>query len=527
MDAPPPLAHREPRSQRQHVRVTLPLTVEIDGRGYHALDWSLGGFRLAGADAGWREGKQAAARLVFPFHGFEVAVGVGCALAFADAAQGVSGWRFTDVDAPGQAVLRHLFHAAVAGRVVEADSLLAAARDHRPPEPSPGHRRGWGARLRRTAGYGVLLVLGLVLAGAVGVSAYGRFFTVEARHAAVSAPIVTLRAHADGRLEGRALAAGAAVEPGAALFAVANDRLASRIRITRAEIARSEAALAALERERTSLAGFFDTYADLAVADMRKAEAERDAARVVLDAAEREVARAEWLNAEGHLADQRLDELRARHAAAIGAARQAEAALAQARANRRLASGGFYFTGSRIEGGRPDELATRVTLAEQDLAVLRTTLAALEDERRGLTQRSPCRCIVDAVEVAPPEWVEAGEAVYRLRRTEPELLLVEAKVAHEEAKRLRPGDAVVLRFADEDGTRAGRVDSIRHGPSRKRRAGLPDGLAEAPDLATVLVRSDRPGLAAAVGLPVAARFPLRPRLVLARWLGGDQSSERK
>lgn len=519
---PPTTASREARGKRQHIRVSMPLTVELDGRSYAARDWSLGGFRIAGGHHPWRVGDRVTARLVFPFHGFALSLRAGCTATYVDAAAGMSGWRFSDVGEAELALLRHLFQAHVAGRVVEADGLLAAVRDHDPPPPPAGAAKaGLVARLRRAVGYAALLALGAGLAGAVALSAYGRFFTVEARHAAVSAPTVTVRAPADGRIEGNALAPGDPVARGARLFSVVNDDLRSRIRVTRAEIAKAEARLAALTRQRKHLAGFFDSYTDLARAELSKASAAHEAAVVALGAVERELARAERLHAEGHVSEQRLDALRSRQAAALRVVRQAEADLTQARANDRIARDGFYYTGSRVEGGTPEELATRITMAEQDLALLRAKLAALEDEQALLAQHSPCACVVDAVAAAPPEWVEAGAVVYRLRRTDPDALLVEAKISHDEAKRLRIGDDAAVRFADEDAVREGRIASIRHGPGRQPRSGLPEWLTLTPDLATVLVRVERPDLSAAVGLPAQVRFPLRPRLVLADWLGRD------
>ena len=73
----PQIVH-EAEVHRQHVRLRIPIAVEIDGTRYSVDDWSMGGFGVASPITSRRDGERFTSRLIFPFdrEPFDVLPGV-------------------------------------------------------------------------------------------------------------------------------------------------------------------------------------------------------------------------------------------------------------------------------------------------------------------------------------------------------------------------------------------------------------------------------------------------------------------
>ena len=62
----------EPPSQRLQYRVSVPITIEIAGHFYQAVDWSVADFKIANYNGPAQPGELIAARVIIPFQGFDV-----------------------------------------------------------------------------------------------------------------------------------------------------------------------------------------------------------------------------------------------------------------------------------------------------------------------------------------------------------------------------------------------------------------------------------------------------------------------
>ena len=67
----PQIVH-EAEIHRQHVRLRIPIAVEVDGTRFTVDDWSMGGFGVAGPISSRQPGEHFAVRLIFPFEDFEL-----------------------------------------------------------------------------------------------------------------------------------------------------------------------------------------------------------------------------------------------------------------------------------------------------------------------------------------------------------------------------------------------------------------------------------------------------------------------
>lgn len=503
---------REVRSKRLLQRVVAPLRVTVEGQTYGAADWSMGGFGLS-LPRLLEAGARIEVRLGFPVGGAEVAFETFCEVRHVRP-DGRHGFRFVDLTPDQLELLRQMWIAATTGQVVPLDACLTPAD---PPPPMPPEQpaappRSW----RRLLGYGVLLAIGVAVAGGLAVSFHARFLVVAAVQAAVTVPVVRVRAPVEGRMTGPALTAGQAVPAGAPLFDLGGAALASDIDLADAELVRLAGAIEALRRRRQSMQGFFTEYAALAEAGLLRAQADRGRADSALQLAERDLSRWEQLARAGYAAQARLEQAEQRYAQAEQALAAAEAAVSQAEVNLRMAHQGRWFTGSRVEGGDPAKLDDDLRQAEAAHALQSRRLAALLDRRAALVVTSPCDCVVVQALAAPDEWLTAGATAYLLRPRAGEAVLT-VRVVQEKADLLAQGDRAVVRLAGAEATAAAGILEISRAPPVTGRFGLP---ASVPgDLATVTLRLPADVPEPAAGTPAQVLFPIPPRRLLLAWLG--------
>ncbi len=202
------IAH-ETEIHRQHIRLRIPIGIEIDGTRFVTDDWSLGGFGVA-SDIGSRQpGERFPVRLFFPFEDFEIVLHVDCQMVYVDKEIPRFGCKFIGLSKGQLDLFRYLVDAYLSGEIVSAGDVLAiAARENgaelhpRTPIADPfAEEEGLGRRLKRLAGYTLLVLAALGLAGLVAVGVREKFFVVKARDAVIWVPLAELRAPYGGKVE--------------------------------------------------------------------------------------------------------------------------------------------------------------------------------------------------------------------------------------------------------------------------------------------------------------------------------------
>ena len=201
----PQVVH-EAEVHRQHIRLKIPISVEIDGTAFTVDDWSMGGFGIQSEITSRQPGERFAVKLVFPFEDFDVTLRLDCQMVYILEDNTRFGCRFLGLSQGQLALFRYLVDAYLSGEIVSGGDILAVAgRDNSAAIRERGagfnpyaEEDSWGRRLKRIAGYSLLGVVGLGLVVAVGLGVQERFFTVRAETAVIETPVVRLRAPAPG-----------------------------------------------------------------------------------------------------------------------------------------------------------------------------------------------------------------------------------------------------------------------------------------------------------------------------------------
>ncbi len=202
------IAH-ETEIHRQHIRLRIPIGVEIDGTRFTTDDWSLGGFGVGAEITSRQPGERFPVRLFFPFEDFEIVLHVDCQMIYVDRELPRFGCKFIGLSKGQLDLFRYLVDAYLSGEIVSAGDVLAiAARENgaelrvRSPLGDPfAEEEGWGPRLRRMFGYTLLILAALALAGLVAVGVREKFFVVKTDDAVVWVPVSELRAPFGGKVE--------------------------------------------------------------------------------------------------------------------------------------------------------------------------------------------------------------------------------------------------------------------------------------------------------------------------------------
>lgn len=191
---------------RQHVRLRIPIAVEIDGTRYVADDWSLGGFGVQNHIAAHQPGDRFPVRLFFPFEDFEIVLHVDCELVYITAAGDRFGCRFLGLTSGQTELFRYLIEAYLSGEIISAgDVLLAASRRARavlrPLSPDDASEASFTRRFRRWIGHGLLLLATFALLFVIYIGIREKYLVVRSSDAVVWVPMLDLRSPLAGRVE--------------------------------------------------------------------------------------------------------------------------------------------------------------------------------------------------------------------------------------------------------------------------------------------------------------------------------------
>jgi len=202
----PQVVH-EAEVHRQHVRLKIPIQVEIDGVRYQVDDWSMGGFGVESVMTSRQPGEKFSARLFFPFEDFDMSMRFDARMIYADQEHGRFGCAFVSISQDQTALFRYLVDAYLSGEVVSAGDILqvrsrentATARQPQVDDLFP-QEQSLSASARRYGVFAGFAIAGLALLIFVALGIKERYFTIEVSNAFVEAPVVQIRAPIAGRL---------------------------------------------------------------------------------------------------------------------------------------------------------------------------------------------------------------------------------------------------------------------------------------------------------------------------------------
>jgi hypothetical protein len=193
----PQVVH-EAEVHRQHIRLKIPISVEIDGTAFTVDDWSMGGFGIMSEMTSRQPGERFAVKLMFPFEDFDVTLRLDCQMVYILEDNTRFGCRFLGLSQGQLALFRYLVDAYLSGEIVSGGDILAiAGRDNTAASasaapasiPMPRRRPGDGGSSASSA----TARSASPASGSsrpVGLGVQERFFTVRAESAVIHTPIV-------------------------------------------------------------------------------------------------------------------------------------------------------------------------------------------------------------------------------------------------------------------------------------------------------------------------------------------------
>jgi alginate biosynthesis protein Alg44 len=198
----------EAEVHRQHVRLKIPIGVEVDGTRYVVDDWSMGGFGVATPITSRQPGERFPVRLIFPFEDFEVSLRLDCLMVYVDPEAERFGCRFLALSQGQLSLFRYLVDAYLSGEIVTGGTCSAWPAGTTRPRPGPRRRSsGRSSRRRWRAALATLRRLRPPLPGRARARrlrrprAQERFLTVSTDKAVIEAPIFRLKAPIAGTVD--------------------------------------------------------------------------------------------------------------------------------------------------------------------------------------------------------------------------------------------------------------------------------------------------------------------------------------
>ncbi|MGD9508760.1 MAG: HlyD family efflux transporter periplasmic adaptor subunit [Geminicoccaceae bacterium] len=203
----PQIVH-EAEVHRQHVRLRIPIAVEIDGTRYSVDDWSMGGLGVASPITSRREGERFAVRLIFPFEDFELTLRLDALMVYVLPDLPRFGCRFLDLSQGQINLFRFVVDSYLSGEIVSGGDILSVVGSEQAAEArvqrlfaAVNEEDSLGRRIRRLVGVGLMAVAGIGLTGLIVAGLYQRLLVVSTDRAVIEAPVYRLAAPTAGVVE--------------------------------------------------------------------------------------------------------------------------------------------------------------------------------------------------------------------------------------------------------------------------------------------------------------------------------------
>lgn len=451
----------EEQSLRKSHRISLPAKVNIEGKLYSVLDWSLEGFKGAvGRDVlptDWT----GHVTFILPLQHMNLSFDAEARLRRQNDED--AGFSFDALPDRSKALLSTYIKASIEGQLGDIEGMIARVEASMTPveteKPlSLSERR----QFKRTLFARTLLYigLGLVTASIVSFILYNNFSKARSTRGVVSGGLIDAAAEVPGFLTDVAVAEGQTVKEGDLLFSLDDRDLLRKAENIRQEISINKEELEylyVLLKEEAKSVGLYRKAA--------QHEAERFRAQLMgldarIDVAKKEFERAESLLATGAISRSLWDE---RKEAVLNLQSQRNEITEQlllAEENIKSAKDGKYLTDGKTRG-EMRELEARVNIqkkvVEQEQLHLSQALAFLEKTR----VLSKGNGVVYAVKRVPGTYLRTGESVLTVLLSDAKPWVL-ARFTFEEAERLKPGSVAEVYIPSLDVVCQGTVQALGH-----------------------------------------------------------------
>lgn len=463
---------RERPDQRRHHRVTAPLFVQIGGATHRATDWSLGGVRVDGFPGQIPAiGAEIPINLMLPFQGFDVSFEVKAEVVRTDPEERMFAVRFTEIGERERELMSHFIEELVKGSMVDVEETIqridvpvtpASLEPDRPrSEEKTAVRRQLPVKTVAMSTF--YLLAGVVLFGYASLIGYTNFYRMEVQTAVIQAPVETVVAQGDGRVEWQGAKPGDPVRAGDPVLTLIDNQLEREIELADIAVRERKARLAFLKQRHAEELERIRGYATVEMKNVQQTRVELEALRSQLKSSEADLARFRQLHAKGYATDSKVSELE-RQVIGLGKeleVRRIELAsrveLAEQNIGKRLYSGNATI-GSGDIAGKGADLEAEVRLAEHEIQLAQQRHISWLNQRARASVRAPFDGILLDLPRFDGSSVRKGEivAIIEQRRERH----VTAFLTQDEVLRVGIGDEVLLYVPAVGETVKGRVRTI-------------------------------------------------------------------
>ncbi len=306
---------RERPDQRRHHRVTAPLYVTLAGHRVKAADWSLGGLRLE-AFPGDVPAPLSALDLVLtlPFQGFDVTFDAKAEVVRSNADSRMIALRFIELGERERELMSHFLEELVRGSMVDVEDTIQridvpVTPASLKPDPNPLKQlpaRRWPTKMIvMSALYGII---GLFIFSYTAVLSYSNFFRMEVRTAVISAPVETVTAAADGRVEWGGVKPGDRVKAGEVVVKLIDNQLQRELELAEIEVQQRKAKLGSLKRRHIEELERVRGFAAIEMKNIEQTRLELQALVKQLKLAEQQELRLRQLSEKGYATATKLED---------------------------------------------------------------------------------------------------------------------------------------------------------------------------------------------------------------------------
>ena len=393
---------RERPDQRRHHRVTAPLFVDYAGQSVRAADWSLGGLRLEALPGALpEEGSEIPLGLTLPFQGFDVSFNVKAEVVRAVAERGMLSVCFTEIGERERELMQHFIEELVRGSMVDVEDTIQ--RIDLPVTPAslepdaPKHQKGTPVKrwpVKTIVMTGVYLMLGTIVFGYAGLLGYSNFYRMEVQTAVIAAPVETVTAAADGKVEIGDVRPGDHVKAGSVIVRLLDDSLEREIALADIEVQARKAKLGFVKKKQLEELDRMRGYATVEMKNLEQTKIELEAIKAQLKIAELNRMRLAALLAKGFTTSQKSDEAEQQ---VISLTKQMQIRSVELSSRIDLATlnaGKRMYTGNETIGsgdlvGTGSDLEAEVRLTEHEIQLAQQRYITQLDLRESTSVRSP------------------------------------------------------------------------------------------------------------------------------------------
>lgn len=465
---------RERPDQRRHHRLTAPLFVEVRGHRVRAADWSLGGLRVEEFPGDLPSvGTQVELSMTLPFQGFDVAFKATAEVVRAHAARGMFAVQFIELGDRERELMAHFIEELVRGHMGDAaDTIqridvpvtpasLKPDESQKPVAESPVaelEKLPWRRWPIKTVAMSVFyIILGFFVFSYAGILTYSNLFRMEVQTAVITAPVETVEAQADGRVEFAGLKPGDRVRSGDVLLNLIDGNLEREIELADIAVKERKAKLIYLKRRHVDEPERAKGFASIEMKNVEQARLSLESADASLQAARDQYARLKTLYDKGYATQSRLEEAREKMVTLDKrlASQRIELATRVGLAEDGL--GKRLYTGDDLIG-KSGELEAEVHLAEHEIALTQQRYIANLKMRDSLAVRAPFDGTILKLPRFDNSSVRRGDVIAILEQRGNRQ--VTAFLTQDEVAKVGLGDEALLYLPALGETLNGRVTSI-------------------------------------------------------------------